>query len=50
MTLGFRAALSTLRYYQLNLAKEKARLQDEELEVSHQIGEAIRNLEYNYQL
>ena len=26
MTLGFRAALSTLRYYQLNLAREKARL------------------------
>jgi hypothetical protein len=50
MTLGFRAALSTLRYYQLNLAKEKARLQDEELEVSMQVGEAVRNLEYNYQL
>ena len=50
MTLGFRAALSTLRYYQLNLAKEKARLQDEELEVSHEIGDAIRNLEYNYNL
>jgi outer membrane protein TolC len=50
MTLGFRAALSTLRYYQLNLAKEKARLQDEELEVSHQVGDAIRNLEYNYNI
>ncbi len=50
MTLGFRAALSTLRYYQLNLAKEKARLQDEELEVSHQMGDAIRQLEYNYNL
>ncbi len=50
MTIGFRAALSTLRYYQLNLAKEKARLQDEELEVSMQVGEAVRNLEYNYQL
>ena len=50
MTLGFRAALSTLRYYQLNLAREKARLQDEELEVSHQIGDAIRNMQYNYNL
>jgi outer membrane protein TolC len=50
MTLGFRAALSTLRYYQLNLAREKARLQDEELEVSHQMGDAIRNMQYNYNL
>ncbi len=50
MTLGFRAALSTLRYYQLNLAREKARLQDQELEVSHEIGDAIRNMEYNYNL
>ncbi len=50
MTLGFRAALSTLRYYQLNLAREKARLQDQELEVSHQMGDAVRNLEYNYNL
>jgi outer membrane protein TolC len=50
MTLGFRAALSTLRHYQLQLAKEKARLQDEQLEVSMQMGEAVRNLEYNYQL
>ena len=50
MTLGFRAALSTLRYYQLNLAREKARLQDQELEVSHQMGDAIRNMQYNYNL
>ncbi|HEY1785479.1 MAG TPA: TolC family protein, partial [Pirellulales bacterium] len=50
MTLGFRAALSTLRYYQLNLAREKARLQDEELEVSHQMGDAVRNMQYNYNL
>lgn len=50
MTLGFRAALSTLRFYQLNLAREKARLQDQELEVSHEMGDAIRNMEYNYNL
>ena len=50
MTLGFRAALSTLRYYQLNLAREKARLQDQELEVSHEMGDAIRNMQYNYNL
>jgi outer membrane protein TolC len=50
MTLGFRAALSTLRFYQLNLAREKARLQDQELEVSHEMGDAVRNMQYNYNL
>lgn len=48
MPLGFRKELAQIRYYELNLAREKARLQDEELEVSHEIGDAVRNLEYNY--
>jgi len=48
--LGFRKELSTIRFYQLNLARERARLQDEELELSHQLGDAVRNLDYNYDL
>jgi outer membrane protein TolC len=48
--LGFRQANSTVRYYQLNLARERARLQDEEIELSHELGDAVRNLDYNYDL
>jgi hypothetical protein len=50
MPIGFRKELATVRYYQLNLARERARLQDEELEVSHQVVDALRQLELNYQL
>jgi len=50
MPIGFRKELSTVRHYQLNLARERARLQDQELEVSHQLADAIRQLELNYQL
>ncbi len=49
-TIGFRKELATVRNYQLNLAKERAKLQDEELEVSHQLADAIRQLELNYAL
>lgn len=48
--IGFRKELSTVRHYQLNLARERARLQDEELEVSHQLADAVRQLELNYEL
>ena len=50
MPFGFRRELSQVRHYELQLAKEKARLQDEELEVSHEVADAIRQLEYNYNL
>lgn len=50
MPIGFRKELSTVRHYQLNLARERARLQDEELEVSHQLADAVRQLELNYEL
>ena len=50
MPLGLRKELSTVRFYQLNLAKERAKLQDEELEVSHQLVEAVRQLALNYEL
>ncbi len=50
MTVGFRKELATVRYYQLNLARERAKLQDEELEVSHQLADAVRQLNLNYNL
>jgi outer membrane protein TolC len=50
MTLGFRKELATVRYYQLSLARERAKLQDEELEVSHQLADAVRQMELNYEL
>jgi hypothetical protein len=50
MPIGFRKELSTVRHYELNLARDRARLQDEELEVSHQLADAVRLLELNYEL
>ncbi|HEX3726025.1 MAG TPA: TolC family protein [Pirellulales bacterium] len=50
MTVGFRKELAQVRHYQLQLSKERARLQDEELEVSHQLADAVRQLELNYEL
>jgi hypothetical protein len=39
-----------IRQDQRNLARERARLQDEELSVSHQLAAAMRQLELNYEL
>ncbi|MBI3837100.1 MAG: TolC family protein [Planctomycetia bacterium] len=50
MPLGFRQELAQVRFYQLSLARERAKLQDEELEVSHQLVDAVRQLNLNYQL
>jgi len=50
MPLGFRRELSTVRNFQLNLARERARLQDEELEASHALVEAVRNVDTNFAL
>jgi len=50
MPLGFRRELSTVRNYQLQLARERARLQDEELEASHALVEAVRNVDTNFAL
>ena len=47
MPLGFRRELATVRHHQLQLAKARAQLQDEELEVSHALVEAIRNIDTN---
>ncbi len=50
MPIGFRREMSQVRHYEMQLAKEKSRLQDEELEVSHQVADAVRMLEFNYNL
>ena len=50
MPLGVRKELSTIRFYQLSLARERAKLQEEELNVSHQLADAMRQLELNYEL
>jgi len=50
MPLGFRRELATVRHHQLQLARERARLQDEELEVSHALVEAVRNVDTNFAL
>ena len=50
MPIGFRRELSTVRNFQLQLARERARLQDEELEASHALVEAARNVDTNFAL
>ncbi len=48
--IGFRKEMSGVRNAELALARERAKLQDEELEVSHQVAFAIRDLESNLTL
>jgi hypothetical protein len=50
MPLGFRREMATVRHFQLSLARERARLQDEELEASHALVEAVRNVDTNFSL
>lgn len=50
LPIGFRQQLSTVRHHQLLLARDRALLQDLELEVSHQLGDALRDLDLNYGL
>ena len=50
MTIGFRRELVAVRHYQLQLARARATLQDEELEISHQLADALRQLTLNYEL
>lgn len=42
--IGFRQELARVRHMQLRLARERAILQDEELAVSHNLAQAIRDL------
>ena len=50
MPLGFRRELATVRHHQLQLARERARLQDEELEASHALVDAVRSVDTNFAL
>jgi outer membrane protein TolC len=45
MPIGFRREMAGVRNAQLQIAKERAKLQEAELEVSHQLGFAIRDME-----
>lgn len=49
-TIGFRRELNDVRHFQLQLARARARLQDAELEISHQLTDAVRQLDLNYKL
>jgi len=46
--IGFRRAMSGVRHHQLLLSRERAVLEDMELEVSHQLGDAIRDVDLNF--
>jgi len=47
MPIGFRREMSGVRNAQLALARDRAMLQEQELEVSHQLAYVIRELEAN---
>ncbi|RIK79935.1 MAG: hypothetical protein DCC67_09940 [Planctomycetota bacterium] len=48
MPLGMRRGMTTVRHHQLLLARERQVLSDMELEVSHQMADAIRDVDLNY--
>ena len=50
MPLGFRQAMTGVRHHQLLLARERAVLQDLELEMSHQLSNAVRDIDLNFGL
>lgn len=50
LPIGFRQQLSTVRFHQLALARERELLRDLELEVSHQVSDAVRDLDLHYGL
>jgi outer membrane protein TolC len=50
MPIGFRRELAAVRHAQLRLAREKAVLEDMELDVAHGLAHAVRNLDTNFQL
>ena len=50
MPLGFRREMAGVRNAQLTLTRERAKLQEGELELSHQLAYAVRDLETNYVL
>jgi outer membrane protein TolC len=48
--IGFRRELSGVRHHELLMARERAILQDLELEISHQLGDAVRDVDLNFGL
>lgn len=50
MPIGFRKAMAGVRNSQLLIARERARLQDEELQISHLLTSAVRNSDGWYQI
>jgi outer membrane protein TolC len=50
INLGFRREMAGVRNAQLNVVKEQAKLQEGELELSHQLAYAVRDVETNHVL
>jgi len=50
MPIGFRKELAGVRYFQLALAREQARLEDMELEAAHSLTDAVQDQEAWYAL
>ncbi|HEX3997196.1 MAG TPA: TolC family protein [Pirellulales bacterium] len=48
--IGLRKELTTIRNQQLQLVRERCMLQDQELELSHDITDAVRNVDVQYRL
>jgi len=47
---GFRQGMAGVRHAQLNLVRERKVLQEQELELDHQLGEAFRNVAEKYEV
>ncbi len=49
LPIGFRRQLAQVRHHELLLARDRALLRDLQLEISHQLGDALRDVEQHYQ-
>ena len=50
MPIGFRRGMAAVRHHQALLARERLLLQEMELEISHQLSDAVRDVAFNYQV
>ena len=50
LPIGFRREMSGVRHYELQLARERALLQEQELSLSHELADAVRELDNQYAL
>jgi outer membrane protein TolC len=48
MPIGFRRGMAAVRHHQALLARERLLLQEMELEISHQLSDAVRDVDLNY--